>query len=111
MRGKERPTKPAVSFLDRVVLERMVAEARCVRCAIGVEGCYPGVVSINAFTAMRDLQVGVRGTVEELEVERLLASYRPSPLPDEAKGELTGLMERNARRCGMDALPHGRLAP
>jgi trimethylamine--corrinoid protein Co-methyltransferase len=42
------------------------------------------------------------------EVERLTAGYKPSSLPDDAKRELTRLMAREARRYGMDALPHER---
>ncbi len=39
------------------------------------------------------------------EVERLLADYEPSRLPDTVKAELTKLMEAEARRHGMDGLP------
>jgi len=39
------------------------------------------------------------------EVERLLAGYRPSRLPDETARELVRLMEAEARRAGMPALP------
>jgi trimethylamine---corrinoid protein Co-methyltransferase len=44
------------------------------------------------------------------EVERLVASYQPSSLPDDTKAELSRLMRDEARRWGMDALPHERLA-
>ncbi len=40
------------------------------------------------------------------EVERLVADYEPSKLPDKAKSAMTGLMETEARRYGMDRLPH-----
>jgi trimethylamine---corrinoid protein Co-methyltransferase len=40
------------------------------------------------------------------EVERLLAAYRPSALGDDVKTELTRLMTGEARRYGMDRLPH-----
>jgi trimethylamine:corrinoid methyltransferase-like protein len=39
------------------------------------------------------------------EVERLLASYQPSRLPGETARELARLMEAEARRAGMPALP------
>ena len=42
------------------------------------------------------------------EVDKLLARYRPSSLPDDTKAELTRLMRGEARRWGMDALPHER---
>jgi trimethylamine:corrinoid methyltransferase-like protein len=39
------------------------------------------------------------------EVERIVARYTPSRLPEQTKAELTRLMEREARRYGMEALP------
>jgi trimethylamine--corrinoid protein Co-methyltransferase len=39
------------------------------------------------------------------EVERLVGEARPSRLPDEVKQEMTRLMEKEARRWGMDSLP------
>ena len=39
------------------------------------------------------------------EVERLIKAYVPSKLPDSTKKELTQLMEREARRYGMENLP------
>jgi len=41
------------------------------------------------------------------EVERLIARYTPSRLPDGRKAELTRLMETEAKRHGMAALPAG----
>ena len=41
------------------------------------------------------------------EVERLVAEFQPSQLPDEVKTELTRLMEAEARRFGMNRLPQG----
>ncbi len=40
------------------------------------------------------------------EVERLVAAYEPSSLPDDVKRELTTLMEKEAGCWGMDGLPH-----
>ena len=39
------------------------------------------------------------------EVTRLIETYEPSRLPESVKVELTQLMENEARRHGMDALP------
>jgi hypothetical protein len=39
------------------------------------------------------------------EVARIVAAYKPSRLPAEAKRELTRLMQREARRYGMENLP------
>ena len=41
------------------------------------------------------------------EVTRIVAAYKPSRLPEEAKRELTRLMQREAQRYGMDSLPTG----
>jgi len=43
------------------------------------------------------------------EVEKLLADYQPSGLSDEVKADLTKRMEHEARRWGMDSLPHSNL--
>ncbi len=43
------------------------------------------------------------------EVERLLGEWEPSPLPDSVRGDLANLMMQEARRHGMDSLPHERL--
>jgi hypothetical protein len=40
-------------------------------------------------------------------VERLIARHTPSRLPDDRKAELTRLMEAEAKRHGMAALPAG----
>ncbi len=39
------------------------------------------------------------------EIQRLLASHEPSRLPDDVKQAMTKLMEKEARRHGMDGLP------
>ncbi|MBN2559344.1 MAG: trimethylamine methyltransferase family protein [Phycisphaerae bacterium] len=43
------------------------------------------------------------------EVERLVAGYESSRLPDDIKAELTRLMQGEARRYGMGSLPHSSL--
>jgi trimethylamine:corrinoid methyltransferase-like protein len=43
------------------------------------------------------------------QIEELVASHEPSKLPDDVKAELTRLMETEARRYGMDRLPHDTL--
>jgi trimethylamine--corrinoid protein Co-methyltransferase len=40
------------------------------------------------------------------EVNKLLENYQPSRLPEAAKKDLVKLMEKEARRCGHDHLPH-----
>jgi trimethylamine--corrinoid protein Co-methyltransferase len=42
-------------------------------------------------------------------VSRLLAEYEPTGLSDDVKADLTRLMESEARRYGMDSLPHTAL--
>ena len=43
------------------------------------------------------------------QVEKHLAGYEPSRLPDDVKRELTSLMQKEAGRYGTDELPHTRL--
>jgi trimethylamine--corrinoid protein Co-methyltransferase len=43
------------------------------------------------------------------EVERLIAAHQPPPLTVEVKRDMTQRMEAEARRYGMDRLPHGGL--
>jgi len=43
------------------------------------------------------------------ELERLVTDYEPSQLPDDIKTELTRLMDVEARRYGMDSLPHNHI--
>ncbi len=50
------------------------------------------------------LSLGKRATQE---VDRIVAGYRPSRLPDETKRHLTQLMQREAERYGMESLPAG----
>ncbi len=44
-----------------------------------------------------------------IEVEKLLADYEPSQLPEDVKADLTKLISAEARRFGMNSLPHGSL--
>jgi trimethylamine:corrinoid methyltransferase-like protein len=39
------------------------------------------------------------------EVERILASHKPLPLPEKIDRELVRIMKREANRCGMEQLP------
>ena len=43
------------------------------------------------------------------EVERLVGDFHPSALSEDVKREMTKLMDAEARRYGMDHLPHSRL--
>jgi trimethylamine:corrinoid methyltransferase-like protein len=67
---------------------------------------FPGPV-IDRASLSRWLEGG-RLTLRERaarEVSRLIEQYKPSRLPEETKLELTRLMQQEAQRYGMDALP------
>jgi trimethylamine--corrinoid protein Co-methyltransferase len=49
------------------------------------------------------------GTRAHREVEKLLGAYTPSGLSDDVQADLARLMTAEARRHGMDRLPHERL--
>jgi trimethylamine:corrinoid methyltransferase-like protein len=53
---------------------------------------------------MEEGQVTLRERARK-EVSRIIKAYKPSRLTEETKLELTRLMEREAVRHGMDALP------
>ncbi|PIS24758.1 MAG: hypothetical protein COT45_03720 [bacterium (Candidatus Stahlbacteria) CG08_land_8_20_14_0_20_40_26] len=70
------------------------------------EHYFPGAV-IDRANRARWLEEGGLTLCERAhrEIKRVIKEYKPSKLPDEIKGELTRLMEDEARRYGMDSLP------
>jgi len=113
VRGIEpRDDFPAVPHFEELLREKHLLIAAHTRRYLKLEHYFPGVAIDRAnhsrWQAEGSKTLGARAHEE---VGRLLAGYRPSALPDDAKAELTRLMAREARRYGMDALPHERLAP
>ena len=100
---------PALPRLEELLREKHLLISDHTRRYLRLEHVFPGAVIDRAnrsrWHAEGALTLGERAHAE---VERLVASWQPSSLPDDAKAELTRLMTREARRYGMDALPHER---
>jgi trimethylamine--corrinoid protein Co-methyltransferase len=97
---------PATPLIEELIREQHLLIADHTRRHLRDEIGFPGPVIERANRARwldeGQLTLGERAAAE---IERLLASYEPPPLADDVVGELTRLMESEARRCGMDDLP------
>ncbi len=101
---------PAQPHFEELLESRHLLIARHTRRYLKEEHYRPGPVIDRANRARWQAEGG-RGLHERAheEVQRLIADDEPSPLPDDVKADLTRLMEREARRYGMDSLPHAHL--
>lgn len=106
-----RGIEPRDDFPSRPLFEELLSEkhlliAKHTRRHLRDEIHFPGPVIDRANHAcwVEDgaVTLGVRA---RREVARLVDAYQPSRLAEEVKGELTRLMESEARRSGMDRLP------
>jgi trimethylamine--corrinoid protein Co-methyltransferase len=100
---------PASPRFEELLREKHLLISDHTRRHLRTEHIMPGAV-IDRANRPRWHAEGARtlGDRAHAEVERLTASFRPSALPDEVKRELARLMAREARRYGMDTLPHER---
>ncbi|MFH1573963.1 MAG: trimethylamine methyltransferase family protein [Acidobacteriota bacterium] len=107
LRGIEpREDFPAIPIMEELLRDQHLLISRHTRRYLREEITFPGVVIDRANrarwldeggTTLRDRAAG--------EVSRLIAEYKPSRLAAESRKELTRLMEREARRHGMEKLP------
>lgn len=97
---------PARGIFEELLRERHLLIADHTRRWLHSEIFFPGAV-IDRARRERWVQQGSPSLEERAhrEVQRLLAAYEPSTLPDDAKRELTARMEHEARRHGLDCLP------
>jgi trimethylamine--corrinoid protein Co-methyltransferase len=97
---------PALPIFEELLREKHLLIADHTRRYLRKEIAFPGPVIDRA---NRDRWIkGGQTTLSERagrEVERLVASCRPSPLAEDKKTELTGRMRAEARRYGMEELP------
>jgi trimethylamine--corrinoid protein Co-methyltransferase len=107
VRGIEpREDFPAVPHFEELLREGHLLIADHTRRHLRSEIAFPGPVIDRANRARWQEEGGLTlGERARREVERLLASYRPSRLPADAAREIVRLMEAEARRAGMDTLP------
>jgi trimethylamine--corrinoid protein Co-methyltransferase len=109
LRGIEpREDFPAMPIFQELRREKHLLIADHTRRYLREEITFPGAV-IDRANLSRWLQGGQRTLRERAaqEVSRLVEGYTPSRLPEQTRLELTRLMEAEARRYGMKALPAG----
>jgi trimethylamine--corrinoid protein Co-methyltransferase len=107
VRGIEpREDFPARPIFEELLRDKHLLIAKHTRKHLRAEIGFPGPV-IDRANRARWSEEGERtlGQRASAEVARLIGEYRPSRLGDDVKRELVRLMEAEARRCGMDALP------
>ncbi|MDP2895986.1 MAG: trimethylamine methyltransferase family protein [bacterium] len=107
LRGIEpREDFPAIPLFQEFLREKHLLIAEHTRRYLREEITFPGPV-IDRANRARWLQEGGTTLREraEREVARLIDRYTPSRLAGNVKTELTRMMEREARRYGMDNLP------
>jgi trimethylamine--corrinoid protein Co-methyltransferase len=97
---------PALPIFEEMQREKHLLIADHTRRHLREEITFPGP-TLNRANLGRWTDEGkstLRGRAAR-EVAKIVKAYKPSRLPDETKLELTRLMEREAARYGMDALP------
>lgn len=107
LRGVEpREDFPATPLFQELLRDKHLLIAKHTRRHLKDELAYPGPV-IDRANQARWLEDGGRTLGERAarEVARLIESYTPSRVPDGARRDLTSVMQREAARHGMPALP------
>jgi trimethylamine:corrinoid methyltransferase-like protein len=107
VRGIEpREDFPSLAIFEELLAEKHLLIADHTRRHLRHEIALPGPVIDRTSRArwVKEGQMSLRKRAAR-EVERLIAKYTPSRLPEESKRELTRLMESEARRHGMETLP------
>jgi trimethylamine--corrinoid protein Co-methyltransferase len=98
---------PAQPIFEELLREQHLLISNHTRAHLKFEHYMPGL-TIDRANRARWRQEGhtTLGQRAHTEVERLVAQCTPSSLATEVKAELTKLMKSEARRYGMDTLPH-----
>ncbi|HMD96631.1 MAG TPA: trimethylamine methyltransferase family protein [Terriglobia bacterium] len=107
LRGIEpREDFPSIPLFEEMRREKHLLIADHTRRHLREEITFPGPVinRANRERWVEEGQVPLRERAAK-EVSRIIKAYKPSRLSEETKSELTRLMEREAVRHGMDALP------
>ncbi|MBE0590784.1 MAG: trimethylamine methyltransferase family protein [Gemmatimonadales bacterium] len=97
---------PAVPRFEELLQEKHLLIADHTRRYLRREHHFPGPV-IDRANRSRWHDEGGRtlGERAHQQVEKLIATYKPSALPESARADLTGLMTAEAKRYGMRTLP------
>jgi trimethylamine:corrinoid methyltransferase-like protein len=101
---------PALPRFEELLSEKHLLISKHTRKHLREEHYFPGPALDRANRA-RWMEEGSRTLCERAhsEVERMVGSYKPSALSGDVKGEMTKLMLAEAKRFGMEVLPHGNL--
>jgi trimethylamine--corrinoid protein Co-methyltransferase len=97
---------PGLPLFEELLRDKHLLISKHTRKFLRLEHYMPGEVIDRANRARWLEQGGI--TLNErahVEVERLINKYEPSRLPDKTKAELVKLMEHEANKFGMSALP------
>jgi trimethylamine--corrinoid protein Co-methyltransferase len=97
---------PAMARFVELLQDKHLLISKHTRKYLKTEQFFPGQVIDRASTARWLSEGGLTlGARANREVERLVEEYQPSRLPEDSKKEIIALMEREARRYGMQSLP------
>jgi len=101
---------PSVPRFEELLAEQHLLISKHTRRYLREEHYFTGPV-IDRANRSRWQEEGGRtlGTRARHEVERHLEAYEPPGIPDDTGRTMTKLMEAEARRFGMDRLPHAQL--
>ena len=107
VRGIEpRDDLPALPLFQELLRDKHLLIADHTRKHLRDEIAFPGPAIDRAnLSRWREEGSTTLGQRAHAEVQRILADYEPTALPDDTRGDLVELMEAEARRCGMDGLP------
>jgi len=107
---EEREDFPAMARFEELLQEKHLLIADHTRKYLMLEHYMPGAVIDRANRSRwREEGSTTLGERAHAEVDRLVSSYQPSALADDVKRQLAGLMAAEAKRWGMDSLPHETL--
>jgi trimethylamine--corrinoid protein Co-methyltransferase len=107
---EEREDFPAMARFEELLQEKHLLIADHTRKYLKLEHYMPGAVIDRANRSRwREEGSTTLGERAHAEVDRLVSSYQPSALPDDLKRQLNELMAAEAKRWGMDSLPHEAL--
>ena len=98
---------PSVPLFQELLREKHLLIADHTRKHLKAEHFFPGP-TIDRANRSRWQAEGSRtlGERAHAEVVRLMAGWQPPALPDDVRAELVRLMRAEAKRFGMDVLPH-----
>lgn len=98
---------PAIPRFEELLKEQHLLISKHTRRYLKEEHYFPGAV-IDRANRSRWQEEGslTLGERAHQEVNKRLAAYEPTSLSDDTKRALSELMKKEARRYGMDALPH-----